>query len=69
MTARPITPAETVAPRPTASRRTRNRVREHAGLRPIGEPREVLFAPGPWRLFSAPDGWLGWLPAEEVDLG
>ena len=57
--------------RPTtrASSRTRGRIREHPGLT-VQRTAWVGCIGSRWRhcaLCASPDGWLGWLPLDEID--
>lgn len=58
-----------VTAKPKASSRTKNRVREHGPVfTQETEPKSVQFAGGLWIRFTAPDGWMGWLPVEEIEV-
>jgi hypothetical protein len=59
----------TVTAKPGASSRTRNRVREHPGaftLKNTSNP--TCFGGREAHSLHHPDGWFGWLPADEVVL-
>ena len=59
----------TVKAQPGASSRTRNRVREHPGVFTLKETSNpVCFDGRKAHRLQHPDGWGGWLPADEVDL-
>jgi len=57
-------------PKLGASKRTKNRIREHREFEPKGSPRTgVAFCRRglEWQLFECPDGWVGWLPTSEFE--
>ena len=60
----------TITPTAEASRRTKNRIREH-GPEFEMEARisnSVFGLSGSCRGFRAGDGWIGWLPENEFDI-
>ena len=59
----------TVTANANASSRTRNRLREHPGEFELVRTESVHFFEG--RLahdLRHPDGWFGWIPADEVEV-
>jgi hypothetical protein len=60
-----------ITTKPNASRRTKTRVREHGpvfihqdGPKPVHFQNDGSL----WIRVEAPDGWMGWLPAEEIEV-
>lgn len=52
-----------------ASSRTRNRLREHPGAFTLKRTdRPLCFNGAVAHLVEHPDGWSGWLPADEVEI-
>lgn len=54
----------------TASQRTKNRIREHGDVMTAERfHNDLTCLGGGWAvLFTAPDGWHGWLPASELSI-
>jgi len=58
--------------KPGASRRTKTKIGSHGPVfvQETPEPQTVQFQPDGslWLRFSAPDGWGGWLPVEDIEV-
>jgi len=58
-----------ITARRRASSRTRNRLREHPGAFELKETSNpVCLAGRVAHLLEHPDGWIGWLPADELQV-
>jgi len=57
-----------VTAKPGASQRTRNRLREHPGTFELKQTSNPVCFDREAHLLEHPDGWTGWLPADEVDI-
>lgn len=57
-----------LTPKPQASSRTKNRLREHPGPFTLKRTDSPSCFGREAHLVEHPDGWSGWLPADEVTL-
>jgi len=58
-----------IKPKPNASQRTKNRLREHNPFYFISTPRKVFTMDNRTCVLCRSEKWFGWLPIEEIEYG